>query len=68
MKLAQRELGITTQERQVDRTELYSAEEMFLCGTAAQVTPVIEVDRRPIGDWEGPVVSFCPKRSYVPDN
>jgi branched-chain amino acid aminotransferase len=58
MKLAQRELGITTQERQIDRTELYSAEEVFLCGTGAQVAPVIEVDRRLIGDGKvGPITS-----------
>jgi len=50
MKLAQRELGITTRERQIDRTELYSTDEVFLCGTGAQVAPVIEIDRRLIGD------------------
>lgn len=56
MKLAQRELGITTQERQIDRTELYSADEVFMCGTGAQIAPVIEVDRRPIGDGKvGPI-------------
>lgn len=58
IKLAQRELGITTQERQIDRTELYSADEIFLCGTGAQIAPVIEVDRRPIGDGKvGPITS-----------
>ncbi len=51
-------MGITTQERQIDRTELYSADEMFLYGTGAQVAPVIEVDRRPIGDGKvGPITS-----------
>lgn len=56
MKLGQSELGYTTIERQVDRTELYSADEIFLCGTGAQIAPVISVDRRPVGDGEvGPV-------------
>jgi branched-chain amino acid aminotransferase len=56
MELAQRELGITTSERQIDRTELYTADEIFLCGTGAQIAPVIEVDRRPIGTGKiGPV-------------
>lgn len=56
MKLAQRELGYVTYERQIDRTELYNADEVFLCGTGAQIAPVIEIDRRPIGTGEvGPI-------------
>jgi branched-chain amino acid aminotransferase len=38
-----------TLERSIDRTELYTADEVFLCGTGAQISPVIEIDRRPIG-------------------
>jgi len=49
MKLGQRELGYTTHERVIDRTELYNADEMFLCGTGAQIAPVVSVDHRPIG-------------------
>ncbi len=56
MKLGQRELGYTTQERVIDRTELYNADEMFLCGTGAQIAPVVSVDHRPIGDGKvGPI-------------
>jgi branched-chain amino acid aminotransferase len=56
IELARRELGIITRERQIDRTELYTADEIFLCGTGAQIAPVIEVDRRPIGNGQiGPV-------------
>jgi branched-chain amino acid aminotransferase len=44
------ELHMPVVERSIDRTELYTCEELFLCGTGAQVSPVIEVDRRPIGD------------------
>src|SRR5262252_7023273 len=44
------ELGMPLLERSIDRTELYTCDELFLCGTGAQVSPVIEVDRRPIGD------------------
>lgn len=56
IKLGQRELGYVTQERQVDRTELYTADEIFLCGTGAQVAPVVSVDHRPVGTGEiGPV-------------
>ncbi len=52
IKLAQNELGIETLERPVDRGELYSAEEVFLTGTAAHVTPVSEIDHRQIGNGE----------------
>ncbi|RLC92021.1 MAG: branched chain amino acid aminotransferase [Chloroflexi bacterium] len=50
IKLAKNELGIDTVERSVDRTELYLADECFLTGTAAHLTPVIEIDHRKIGD------------------
>lgn len=40
--------GIPVIERDITRTELYTCEEMFLCGTAAQITPVGSVDRRSI--------------------
>jgi len=49
MQLAQKELGIATVERQIDRSELYTAEEAFFTGTAAHVSPIIEVDERPVG-------------------
>jgi branched-chain amino acid aminotransferase len=49
IKLAQNELGIGTIERQVDRSELYLAEECFFTGTAAHITPIVEIDHRPIG-------------------
>ncbi len=53
-----REFGIRVVERSVDRTELYVADEVFLCGTGAQVSPVIEVDRRPVGDGTvGPITA-----------
>jgi branched-chain amino acid aminotransferase len=48
--------GVTVLEREIDRTELYVADEVFMCGTGAQVAPVIEIDRRRIGDGEpGPL-------------
>ena len=43
------ELGIPVMERQIDRSELYIADEIFLVGTGAQVSPVIEVDHRAVG-------------------
>lgn len=49
IELAQNEFGVPTVERSIDRSELYTADECFMTGTAAEVTPVIEIDRRPIG-------------------
>lgn len=45
-----REEGIPVQERTVDLTELYIADEVFVCGTSAGVAPVYEIDGRTIGD------------------
>jgi len=49
IKLAKWELGIDTIERPIDRSELYTADECFLTGTAAHVTPVTEIDHRKVG-------------------
>jgi branched-chain amino acid aminotransferase len=45
-----RNIGLDVQERTVDLTELYIADEIFACGTSAYITPVIEVDARTIGN------------------
>jgi branched-chain amino acid aminotransferase len=50
MTLARDELGLEVVERDIDRTELYTADECFMTGTAAHVTPVVELDRRAIGN------------------
>jgi branched-chain amino acid aminotransferase len=56
MELAEKELGIPVIEREVGRTELYAADEVFLSGTGFQIAPVVEVDDRPIGTGSiGPV-------------
>ncbi len=49
-KLARNELGIETIEQRLERSELFAASECFLTGTAANITPVAEIDRRKIGD------------------
>jgi branched-chain amino acid aminotransferase len=48
-ELARQELGLTIVERPIDRTEVYLCDELFLTGTAAQVTVVTRVDHRPVG-------------------
>lgn len=50
VELAREELGLETVERTVDRTELYVADEVILCGTGAQISPVVSIDHRPIGE------------------
>jgi len=51
-----RELGIQTQETPISREQLYGAEEIFMTGTAAEVTPVRQVDHMVIGNGGcGPV-------------
>jgi branched-chain amino acid aminotransferase len=52
IKLARNELGIETLEASVDRTELYLADEVFFTGTAAHVSPIIEIDHRPVGNGQ----------------
>jgi branched-chain amino acid aminotransferase len=50
------ELGIPVREKRITRDEVYIADELFFTGTAAEVTPVREVDGRPIGSGgRGPV-------------
>jgi branched-chain amino acid aminotransferase len=43
-------MDIRVIEREIDRTELYSADEMFLCGSGMEVVPVVSVDRLAVGD------------------
>ena len=44
-----REMGIPVEERAVDRTELYLADEAFISGSSARITPILSVDKRPVG-------------------
>jgi len=58
LRLCREELGIPAEEREVDRTELYVAEEIFFCGTGAEITPVGEVDHYKVGDGGvGPITA-----------
>jgi branched-chain amino acid aminotransferase len=54
--MARERLEIPVEERTIDRTELYTADEVFLCGTGAQLSPVVEIDRRAVGSGRpGPI-------------
>lgn len=57
MTLLYDEMNVPVIERNIDRTEVYAADEAFLCGTGVQIASISEVDRRPIGTGKtGPIV------------
>lgn len=52
------EMGLEVIERDIDRTEVYLADEAFLCGTGVQIEPITKVDHRPLGSGKiGPIVA-----------
>ena len=52
------DLDVPVQERELDRTELYIADEVFFCGTAMEIGPVVQVDGYQVGIGEpGPIVT-----------
>ena len=65
IELAERELGIVTEERAIERTELYDAEEVFFTGTGVQVSPVTSIDGRPIGDGTPGPIAMELQRRYL---
>ncbi|MEI6837059.1 MAG: aminotransferase class IV, partial [Alcaligenaceae bacterium] len=61
-------------QREVDRSELYFADEAFLCGTGQEIIPVVKIDRLPVGDGAiGPItkkmqkIYFDAVRGLTPD-
>lgn len=51
-----RRSGLKVEERSIDRTELYKSDEAFICGSSALITPVLSIDKRPVGNSSiGPV-------------
>jgi len=65
VEMAESELGLKVESRQIDRSELYIADELFFCGTGAQIAPIIEVDRRPIGSGSAGPISTMIKDKYI---
>jgi len=58
IELARNELGLEVVERSIDRTEAFVCDELFMTGTAAQVTVVTKVDHRSVGNGQmGPVTA-----------
>lgn len=58
IELARHEMGLEAVSRQIDRSELYVADEVFLCGTGAQLSPVVSIDHRDVGTGQvGPITA-----------
>jgi branched-chain amino acid aminotransferase len=56
IRMLREDLQVEVIEREIDHTEVYLADEMFMCGTGAQISPVTRIEHRNIGDAEiGPV-------------
>ena len=64
LEMARADLELETEERSIDRTELYVADEVFLCGTGAQISAVVEIDRRTIGGGRPGVTTRELSRRY----
>jgi branched-chain amino acid aminotransferase len=65
MEIAKEELGLQVVERDIDRTELYIANEVFLCGSAVEITPVNSVDGIAIGTGKAGEISTLLHRKYL---
>ena len=56
------DLGLEVQEREIARTELYVADEAFFCGSGYEITPILSIDRFPLGTGEvGPITKKLSK-------
>jgi branched-chain amino acid aminotransferase len=64
LRIAQRR-GVPVTERRVDRSELFSADEVFLCGTGVQIAPVTNIDGRQIGSGKPGAVTMELQEFYL---
>ena len=64
IQLARNEMGLEVVERHINRSQIYIADECFLTGTAAHLTPVVELDNRKIGDGEAGPISAKLQKMY----
>ena len=58
-------MDIPVVERTIDRTELYTCDEAFLCGSAMEVTPVLSIDRYTIGNGEAGKITSDLHKAYL---
>ncbi|HET9016317.1 MAG TPA: branched-chain amino acid transaminase [Thermomicrobiaceae bacterium] len=65
IRLAEDRLGMQVCQRSIDRSELYGADELFLCGTGAQIVPITQLDHRAIGGGRVGPVTTAISRGYM---
>ena len=65
IRLASEEIGLQVEERTIDRTEVYLADEAFLCGSAMEITPIYSVDRYSIGGRDMGVQTSVIRAKYL---
>ena len=58
-------IGITVIERSVDRTELYTCDEAFLCGSAMEITPVLSIDKYVVGNGDAGIITTKLHKAYL---
>ena len=58
-------MGLNFEERTIDRTEVYMADEAFLCGSAMEITPVLSVDRYQIGSGNEGQITHSLHKAYL---
>jgi branched-chain amino acid aminotransferase len=59
------ELGIPVEERPIDRSELYIADEAMFVGSSARITPILSIDRRTLGAGQpGPITQRLTKHYH----
>jgi branched-chain amino acid aminotransferase len=58
------ETGLPVEEGLIDRTELYVADEVFICGTGQELQPVVAVDRLPVGNGKPGAVTMRLQSAY----
>lgn len=65
IEMLQQKFDKVVEQRRIDRTELYASDEIFLCGTGVQVSPVISVDRRRVGTGQPGTLTMQLQQAYL---
>lgn len=64
MQLYKDMTGISVVEREMDRSEIYLADEAFMCGTGQEIVPVVSIDRLPVGDGKVGTITSSLRQRY----
>lgn len=65
MRLGRTRLNVEVEERSVDRTELYIADELFFCGSSSEVTPIVAVDGHRVGTGEAGEITTALRAEFM---